>query len=74
MNKLNDENKELEKLNTTLIKSLAYEMASNFKQADLRAQQEEKLDEIEKECDNPPSWNRDGGTILAENIKKILER
>ena len=45
------DNNHLKELNTTLSKALAEEMASNFKQANLKQELEEKLERIKEECD-----------------------
>lgn len=59
-----DEIERLEKLNANLSKALAYEMASNFSQAHLRAHMEEKIEKIEELFE---------GTSYEVQVRRILD-
>ena len=62
-----EEIKQLKDLNNTLSNALAAEMTSNFKQAHIRQNLEEKIEKIEEECNKEPR-----AYISASFIKKIL--
>lgn len=67
---MSEEEKKLKEINTKLSKALAEEMASNFSQAHLRANLEEKLEKI-KEL---PTYTRNSHRFVSkDDLKEILK-